>query len=104
MSKLGEIAKVIRSKNSGPFEVTLDVLFDSRKTYEAVKNSGVINAETISRLYKIDKSRICNIVFFDPAMGFKITMLRDVPSGTVGDRDVYGAQQHAPLLDLEITI
>ena len=34
--------------------------------------------------------------------GIKITYLRDVPSGTVGDRDVYGAQQHAPLMDIDI--
>jgi len=32
----------------------------------------------------------------------KITLPRDVVSGDVGDRDVYGAQQHAPLLDIEL--
>jgi hypothetical protein len=29
-------------------------------------------------------------------------MDRLVVSGDLGDRDVYGAQQHAPLLDLEL--
>ena len=35
---------------------------------------------------------------------FKATIPRLVPSGDVGDTDVYGAQQHAPLLDVEIPI
>ncbi|MEZ0303370.1 MAG: DUF4387 family protein, partial [Hyphomicrobiaceae bacterium] len=39
---------------------------------------------------------------FEPALAVKITLPRDVVSGDVGDRDVYGAQQHAPLLDIEL--
>jgi hypothetical protein len=27
-----------------------------------------------------------------------------VPAGDIGDTDVYGAQQHAPLLEVEIPI
>lgn len=104
MSRLGDMAKVIRSKNSGPFELTVDVLFDSEEKYRRIKNSGIINKETIGRLYRIGEDRICDIVFFDPAMGFKVTMLRDVSSGSIGDRDVYGAQQHVPLMNLEIPV
>lgn len=104
MKKLGDIAKVIRSKNSGPFELTVDVLFDSKQIYEFVRDSGIISRKTVCRLYKISEDRICDIVFFDPAMGFKVTMLRDVSSGSIGDRDVYGAQQHAPLMNLEIPL
>jgi hypothetical protein len=102
MATLFELAKVLRSKNSGPFELTLDVLFDKEENYLKVKNSGKINIETICGLYNITAERVCNIVFFDPALGFKITILRDVSSGSAGDRDVYGAQQHAPLMKLEV--
>jgi hypothetical protein len=28
-------------------------------------------------------------------------MKRRLPSGALGDGDIYGAQQHAPLLDIE---
>lgn len=102
MTQLFELAKVLRSKNSGPFEITLDVLFDDKGDYERIKNSGVITEETIARIYKISKNQIIHIVFFDQALGFKVTFVRDVSSGTIGDRDVYGAQQHAPLMNLEI--
>ncbi|KKC47070.1 MULTISPECIES: DUF4387 domain-containing protein [Paenibacillus] len=102
MTKLGDMAKVLRSKNSGPFELTLDVLFDSREMYEHVKNSGSVTREAVSKAYGMTEERIHHFVFFDQALGFKVTMSRDISSGSAGDRDVYGAQQHAPLMQLEI--
>lgn len=102
MEPLFELAKVLRSKNSGPFEITLDVLFDSVDNYKRVKHSGTITKETISKLYRIGEDKIHHLVFFDQALGFKVTIARDISSGTVGDRDVYGAQQHAPLMKIMI--
>ena len=96
------LARILRSKNSGPFEITLDVLFDDADAYRRVKDAGIIDGELTARLYCIPITSIQDIVFFDAALGIKITYLRDVSSGTVGDRDVYGAQQHAPLMDIEI--
>lgn len=102
MTQLGQLAKVLRSKNSGPFELTLDVLFDSEELYYKVKQSGQISKQTICELYQVTEDQIHHLVFFDQALGFKITISRDISSGTVGDRDVYGAQQHAPLMQLSI--
>lgn len=102
METLFDMAKVLRSKNSGPFELTMDILFDRAEKYQRVKDSNKITKETICNLYNITENEVRHIVFFDPAMGIKITILRDVSSGTVGDRDVYGAQQHAPLMNILI--
>jgi hypothetical protein len=41
---------------------------------------------------------------YDAAYAFKATLPRLVPAGDIGDTDVYGAQQHAPLLDIEIPL
>ena len=100
MTELGDLAKVAK-QNSGPFEITLDVLFDSKEQYDRVKQSGVITKGTICELYQIREEQIHHLVFFDQALGFKITMSRDISSGSVGDRDVYGAA-HAPLMKLSI--
>ncbi|WP_394581126.1 DUF4387 domain-containing protein [Cytobacillus firmus] len=102
MAALYELAKVLRSKNAGPFELTFDILFDSKKVYERVKSSGKINEQTICELYNLSKDQIDHLVFYDQALGIKITILRDISSGTIGDRDVYGAQQHAPLMNILI--
>lgn len=102
MTRLYDLAKVLRSKNSGPFEITLDVLFDNRDVYEHVKRSGAINKKSISKMYNVEEDMISSITFFDQAMGIKVTLPRKISSGTCGDRDVYGAQQHAPLMELLI--
>lgn len=102
MTKLYELAKILRSKNSGPFELTFDIIFDNKFDYFRVKDADIINEDTIARIYNISTSDIINIVAFDPAKGIKITIARKISSGTIGDRDVYGAQQHAPLMNLEI--
>lgn len=102
MTSLGEYSKVLRSKNSGPFEITLDVLFSCSEHYFHVKHSNKINESTICRLYNLRSDQLKHIVFFDGALGFKVTFYRSISSGAVFDRDVYGAQQHAPLMNLEI--
>ena len=106
---LGDIAKVIRSKNAGPFEVTLDVMFDDISVYQSVKKSKLLSPETIVRLYGF--SSVHDLVwcgFFDQALAFKATLPRTrrgeiVCSGGYMEDDVHGSQQYMPLMDLELT-
>lgn len=101
---LRDIAGVIRSKNAGPYELTLDIMFNDFDLYQKVKEAGVINKDFVSRLYGISPDKIIDIINFDPAGAIKITMIRPLVSGDVGDTDIYGAQQHAPLLDAVLNI
>lgn len=100
--KLIDIASVIRSKNSGPYELTFDVIFKDFETYGKVKAANAINKDNFSELYGIDKRDILHLVYFDPAKAVKVTICRPIPSGALGETDVYGAQQHAPLMGLEV--
>ncbi len=102
MDRLIDLATVLRSKNSGPFSITLDILFDDKDSYDRVKNSKVLTREKITELYQLGQEDITEFVFYDQGLGIKITYDRRISSGTIGDRDVYGAQQHAPLFDIEI--
>jgi len=104
MTKITDIASVIRSKNSGPYELTLDMIFNNFEDYERVKNFGFINEELICKLYNVTADKIISIVAFDPAKAIKATIKRPLCSGDLGETDVYGAQQHAPLLSLEFDI
>ena len=103
-ARLYDLAKVLRSKNAGPFELTLDILFDDERKYRIVKESGVIDRDLVCRLYKIPPADVYHVVFFDAALGIKITIKRPTDSGGIGDTDVYGAQQHAPLIDVAIPL
>lgn len=97
-----ELAEVIRSKNSGPYELTLDIIFKDFSSYKKAKQNDVINRELISRLYQIPEEDISSIINFDPAKAIKITIKRPIVAGAVGESDVYGAQQHAPLLSIQV--
>lgn len=100
--RLIDLASVIRSKNSGPYELTFDVIFRDFDTYHAVKCAQAIRAEDFSALYGIPVSDVLHLVYFDPAKAVKITIRRPLPSGSLGETDVYGAQQHAPLMGMNI--
>lgn len=99
---LRELATVIRSKNAKPFRLTLDVLFDRRDVFEYVKASGALTTETVASAYGIAPDQFTSAFVFDAGMAFKFTLRRPVAQGSIGDSDVYGAQQHAPLLDIPI--
>jgi hypothetical protein len=100
--KLSDLATVIRSKNAGPFELTFDVLFTTYDNFERVVKSEVLSANKFASLFRIPVSDVISVVEFEPALAIKVTIKRARSSGAFGETDVYGAQQHAPLLSLEI--
>ena len=99
---LPDLATVIRSKNAGPFELTFDILFSDPYDYQRVVRSGQLSAESFASLYGIALEDVLSVIEFEPALAIKITIKRTRSSGALGESDVYGAQQHAPLLQLDI--
>lgn len=103
MALIRDLARVCKSKNAGPFELTIDVVFDDDETFRRVKATGVLNAALFARLYSVPEAHVL-FTPYDAAFAFKATLPRLVPAGAFGDTDVYGCQQHAPLLDIDIPI
>lgn len=99
---LADIASVVRSKNSGPFEITLDIIFKSRKLYKKALASECLSEAAIAKLYHLDPGTPVRMISFDTAWAIKFTFPRRIAAGALGDTDLYGAQQHAPLLGLII--
>jgi hypothetical protein len=104
MTTLGEMASVIRSKNAGPFQITIDIMFEREIDYRRVLDANAITALEVAKRYRLSPADV-DIIPFDRVRAIKITIPRcfgSRGSGSAGDRDVYGAQQHGPLVDLEI--
>jgi hypothetical protein len=99
---LKDYAKVIRSKNAGPFEVTFDIIFKDKKSYNFVKNNVFITKGIISKLYNINENEIITFVYFDVANALKITLPRRKKQGSEGETDMHQAQQYIPLMYIEI--
>lgn len=101
-AKMSDLASIIRSKNAGPFELTLDIMFDVRDVYERVKAARVLENDTIKALYGVKDQDIITNMYFDPALAWKCTIKRPWAQGSVGERDTLGTQQHGPLLAIEV--
>src|SRR5665647_1899755 len=102
--KITDMASVIRSKNSGPYELTFDIIFKDRANFQLARSSGVFTNKLFAGLYGIAADCVLNVVEFEQANAIKATIVRPVVSGSPGDGDVYGAQQHAPLLEIEVPV
>ncbi len=90
-------AKVIRSKNAGPYELTFDMMFESEKDMWDFHQS--LSKTAAAGQLGVDESAILSIIAFPPAWAVKVTIIRPRPSGASGETDVYGAQQHVPWLN-----
>ncbi|KIY01721.1 uncharacterized protein Z520_01859 [Fonsecaea multimorphosa CBS 102226] len=105
---LRDVAKVIRSKNAGPFQLTFDVIFDDPVVYKAVKTSGILDGEAMAQLFGRSVDEVVYCGFFDQALAFKLTLPRKRGSelscsGGYMESDVHGSQQYLPLMKLPLT-
>lgn len=94
-------ATVVRSKNAGPFQLTFDLFFES-DDYDRVTEASVIDTETVAEVFRLSEDDILGIYHIDKLNAIKISIERPVPSGDPQDSDIYGAQQHTPLLKIEL--
>lgn len=101
MARLRDMAKLIRTKNAGPFLLTLDVMFPDRRAYEHVVSSGVISKAAMARFFNVEESKV-RLFNYAPANAIKVTVPRLVTSGDPADTDLFGGQQFGPLVDLEV--
>ena len=101
MATIADLAVLVRSKNAGPFWLTIDVMFDDEGKYRRVRDSGLITRDGIAQMFGRNPDDII-VVNHDVALAIKVSFPRPQSSGSKYDSDVYGGQQYAPLLSLAI--
>ncbi|WRT68191.1 uncharacterized protein IL334_005166 [Kwoniella shivajii] len=99
---LPDLARVVRSKNSGPYEITFDVMFATPEDYEFVKKLDVLNKDFVKKSWKAEGDEILALMWFRPALAWKCTIKRSWDQGSFGERDTFGTAQHAPLMMLRL--
>lgn len=102
---LADVSRILRSKNAGPFEITVDVLFFTREIYDKVRNSGLLSDETVAEALNVSPADIIWMGFFEPALAFKVTIPRyrggkRTAAGGFMEDDVHGSQQHTGVAKL----
>lgn len=99
--QLHEVTRLIRSKNAGPFTLTFDIIFNDVHAYERVVSAGLITPARVSELYDVPED-VVSVYACRPALAVKVSFPREHASGDPQDADVFGCQQHAPLVELTI--
>lgn len=99
MAELGSLVSKVRSKNAGPFWLTVDVFCDDAATYERVR-AGLQDA-AVARLFGVDLQLVKR--FDIPSLNVvKFSVPRPVVQGTRADRDMHGAGWACLLEEMEI--
>ena len=89
MATLGETVKKIRSKNAGPFWITVDIFCGDKKVYKDVSKK--LKNSKISRLFMISEHDL-NRFEIDNLNVIKFSFPRKIIQGDIFDRDMHGAQ------------
>jgi Domain of unknown function (DUF4387) len=101
--QLADLATLIRSKNAGPFSLTFDIMFSDAELYRLVAQSRLLSEQTFAALYKCPASAV-RVFECESALAIKFSIPRPIPQGDVGDGDLHGGQQFAPLMAIEIPV
>jgi hypothetical protein len=101
MPKLAEVCHHIRSKNAGPFWITVDLFFRDAETYRSYKDDPAVGAETFAHVFGADPS-VIKLIQVDSLHVVKVSYPRPKPQGWQGERDMHGGQQYVSLLELQL--
>lgn len=97
MTTLRDVYHHIRSKQAGPFWVTVDIWFDSPENYQRYKDSPGLAPKVFEKLYGTNPELVKKIDVKDFNL-IKISYPRATPQGGMEERDMHSGQQCMRLL------
>ncbi len=101
MPKVSEVCRHVRSKNAGPFWITIDLSFPDIQSFERHANAAALQPAAIGALYDVDAEQVKRFLVRDLSV-VKISYPRRAPQGGAMERDMHGGQQYIRLLDVEL--
>jgi hypothetical protein len=101
MEQVQDLAREVRSKNAGPFWVTLEIFCDNDAAYQRIKNSPNVTKEKIAELYGADAGMVKSF-YVDNLRVIKFSYPRPKPSGHKYENDMHAGQQYIRLAELAV--
>lgn len=101
MPQVQEFAIDVRSKNAGPFWVTIEIFCKDNESYQIIKNSPNITKEKVASLYMVEAENM-KCFYCDSIHVVKFSFPRTKPSGHKYENDMHTGQQYIRLAELEI--
>jgi hypothetical protein len=96
---VGQQVKKIRSKNAGPFWITVDVFCGADDVYQRLSHQ--LSVALIAELYQVPVDTMKRFELPDLSV-LKFSFPRSVVQGDRFDRDMHGAQMSVLLAELEL--
>ncbi|MDR1100531.1 MAG: DUF4387 domain-containing protein [Treponema sp.] len=101
MARVEDIAKYVRSKNAGPFWVTIEIFCDTDEAYKRITGSPNLRGEKVAELYGADSSLI-KVFEIENLRVKKYSFPRPLPSGHKYENDMHYGQQYIRLAEIEV--
>jgi hypothetical protein len=101
MAKVEDMARYVRSKNAGPFWVTVEIFCDTDETYKKIVASSNLTGEKVAELYCVEASRM-KVFEIDALKIKKYSFPRPMPSGHKYENDMHYGQQYIRLAEVEV--
>lgn len=98
---LHEMASVLRSKNAGPWELTIDIMLDTEEHLRRVRAAPSLSRDRLAKLFEVP-AEMFTFHYDEVALAMKISLPRPVSAGSFGDRDLFGCQFHSLLYFAEV--
>lgn len=101
MNELKTVARYVRSKNAGPFWVTIDIFCDTAADFARIVAAPALGDGPIARLYGVEEASVRRFVI-EPLKVLKISFPRPIAQGSTKDADSHAGQYFVPLLNVSI--
>lgn len=101
MATIAETSRYVRSKNAGPFWVTIDIFCENKEQFNQIANSPNISQNTIAELFDVDAEKV-KMFYVENLNVIKISVPRVLPQGSKYERDMHSGQQYVKILDIEV--
>jgi len=99
--QLYDAATIIRSKNAGPFAVTVDLFFDA-ETYPLARSSALLTPAGVAAAYGVTEAQVKGVWWDDRIHAAKVSVVRWSSSTDPFCADLFGAHLHTPLAQAEL--
>lgn len=99
MVRLGDVAQKVRSKNAGPFWVTIDIFCGSEAAFRSVESG--LSTDALAKVLG-QPSQVLKRFAISDLNVVKISLPRPQVQGSRLDRDMHGAQWAVLLAEMEL--
>ena len=98
--RLADLAERVRSKNAGPFWISIDVFCGDRTRYDTIAKA--LDSDAVAAIYQIDTAELLR--FEIPSLNvLKSSFPRPMVQGSKEDRDMHGAQWSVLLAETRLS-